>query len=245
MAAWCQGEGSDLHSITQQDYWRYHMTLRKRLAQSTCRIRLMAMRTFYRIEGKGDPTAGIIIKEEKKLPRPPYTNGELRRLVNACENGRDRALLLVYIGSGGRRSEILGLQVSDVDFERGVIYVHGKGAKQRALAPGSAAMMALRQYIEGDGPVWRSRNGGGLKTTRAWALLGEIARRANVPKSYFHRFRHTYAGAFLAESRDLYALKLTLGHSSWDMVERYVAYQAHERALDQQRDLSLADRVVG
>jgi integrase len=219
------------------------MEMRKRLAQSTCRTRLMALRTFYR--GKRDPTAGIIIKEEKRLPRPPYTQGELRRLINACENARDRALLLIYIGSGGRRSEILGLQVSDIDFGRGVIYVHGKGAKQRALAPGAAAMMALQQYVTGAGPVWRSRNGGGLKTTRAWELLNEIAKRANVPRSYFHRFRHTYAGAFLKQSRDLYALKLTLGHSSWDMVERYVAYQAHERALGQQRRFSLADRVAG
>jgi integrase len=219
------------------------MGLRARLAQSTCRTRLMALRTFYK--GKRDPTAGIIIKEEKKLPPPPYTDGELRRLINACENARDRALLLIYIGSGGRRSEILGLQVNDIDFGRGVIYIHGKGAKQRALAPGAAAMMALQQYVRGDGPVWRSRQGGGIKKTRAWQLLREIAKRANVPKSYLHRFRHTYAGAFLTQSRDLYALKLTLGHSSWDMVERYVAYQAHERALTQQRELSLADRVAG
>ncbi len=221
------------------------MELRKRLAQSTCRTRLMALRTFYRVQGKRDPTAGIIIKEEKKLPPPGYTDGELRRLINACENARDRALLLCYIGSGARRSEILGLQMSDVDFGRGLIYVHGKGAKQRALAPGPAAMMALQQYARGDGPVWRSRQGGGIKKTRAWGLLKEIAKRANVPSSYLHRFRHTYAGAFLKQSRDLYALKLTLGHNSWEMVERYVAYQAQERALDQQRGLTLADRVAG
>ncbi len=190
------------------------------------------------------PTAGIMINLKKQPPGDPYSTDELRRLLAACRSARDRALLLLFIGSGARRAELFSLQARQIDFGRGTIRVLGKGAKERTLAPGLVPMAALRSYLgERIGPVWLSRYGQPLSRSGAWKVLQRIAARAGVGHAYFHRFRHTYATGFLEESQDFLALKMILGHSSWDMVERYVEYGAHERALAQQRNLSLADRL--
>ena len=209
----------------------------------------MAARSYFTyLIGKGQrrtcPTAGITIRTNKHLPNTPYSTDELRRLLAACRSPRDRALFLLFIGSGARRSELFSLQARQIDFGRGTIRVLGKGAKERTLAPGLVPMAALRSYLgERIGPVWLSRYGRPLSRSGEWKILERLAHRAEVGRAYFHRFRHTYAGAFLEESQDLLALKMTLGHATWDMVERYVEYGAHERALDQQRNLSLADRL--
>ena len=223
--------------------------MRVRLASSTCRVRLMSARSYFAyLIGKGqrrtDPTAGIKVNLKKQLPGPPYSTDELRRLLAACRSTRDRALLLLFIGSGARRAELFSLQARQIDWGRGTIRVLGKGAKERTLAPGLVPMAALRTYLgQRIGPVWLSRYGRPVSRSGAWKVIQSIAGRAGVGHAYFHRFRHTYATAFLKESQDLLALKMTLGHATWDMVERYVEYGAHERALDQQRNLSLADRL--
>ena len=223
--------------------------MRLRLATSTCRVRLMSARSYFtyligKRRRRTDPTAGITVKLKRQLPNAPYSIDELRWLLAACRSGRDRALLLLFIGSGARRAELLSLQARQIDWGRGTIRVLGKGAKERTLAPGLVPMAALRSYLgQRIGPVWLSRYGCPLSRSGAWKVLQRIAGRAGVGHAYFHRFRHTYATAFLKESQDLLALKMTLGHATWDMVERYVEYGAHERALAQQARLSLADRL--
>ena len=223
--------------------------MRARLAPSTCKVRLMAARSYFNyliVKGqrRTGPTAGITIKLKKQPPKDPYSADELRRLLAACLSIRDRALVLLFIGSGARRTELFSLQARQIDFGRGTIRVLGKGGRERTLAPGLVPMAALRSYLDKRiGPVWLSRYGQPLSRSGAWKVLERIAVRADVGYAYFHRFRHTYAGAFLEESQDLLALKMTLGHTSWDMVERYVEYGAAERALAQQARYSLADRL--
>jgi site-specific recombinase XerD len=245
----------NLAKLDPQGFHEYLRELRARLAASTCHVRVMACRSFYtslivRRQRRTDPTVGITVRVRRDHPPIPYSLPDLSRLLSACTMNaptltlRNRALLLAYIGCGGRRTEVLSLRADQIDWTRATLLVVGKGAKRRELAPGHAAMAALRQYLGArTGSVWLSRYGTPLARSSAWGLLRTIARRAGVRGAYFHRFRHTYALDFLKESRDLMALRMILGHESYEMVERYLQFESYERALMAQRTHSLADRL--
>ena len=258
LSRWCQARGLSLLGLSPRNYQHYLADARETLAPATVRTRLFAHRSFFghlveRGKRRKNPTANIMIRPERRLPPAPYSQHDLRALLlAACANSnpiladRNRALILMYIGTAARRNEMLGLMTADIDWRAELIYVNGKGGRRRALAPGRLALAALRQYLgDREGHVWLSRRGKPLDMSSAWKVLKVIARAAGVEGAYFHRFRHTYANDFLDESGDLLSLKTILGHQSYDMVERYVEYRATERALDTQRRLSLADRVAG
>jgi len=255
LARWCDGCDLSLFALRQRGYLVHFAELRGTLAPTTLKLRLFAHRRFYAYRATlngylPNPTAGMRVKVAKRRPKVPYSMDGLRALLAACENGkptlalRNRALLLMYIGTAARRCEILNLRTEDIDWEGGYITVLGKGAKERRLVPGRAALAALKTYLNGrEGHVWLSHRSRPLGNSSIWKVLKKIATRAGVSNAYFHRFRHTYAIRFLKESRDFMALKMILGHESYDMVEEYVEYEAAERALAQQRRLSLADRL--
>jgi len=178
---------------------------------------------------KDSPLANMHIHAAPWHPTPPFTKEEIQRLLKAATAPIEKVVLLLLLNTGLRVSELTGLEVEDIDLRRNEIKVIGKGNKQRieALHPGPKA--ALREYlkVQTDG-LWPE----GWDRQKVARLLDDIGRRAGVSRVFPHRFRHTFATAFLRETGDALALKYLLGHSSMMMVERYVSYEEAHRALD-------------
>lgn len=206
-------------------------------SRQTAMNRLLSVRSYYRSNGHGDPTAGIPIKRDRLLPRQPYSAHELSDLYRACETLRQRAIVSFLIGSGCRRMEVCQLQAEHIDWKRECVKIRGKGAKERWVSPGAAAMADLRTYLgdQGSGLAFGLRSGHNL-----YQIIRRIGKRAGVVNANVHRFRVTFAVQFRQHYGDLAALQCILGHERLSTTERYASYGVAEDALRMQRGLDLA-----
>lgn len=246
---WCQQERTTLSRATNKHLLRYYAESLTNRARSTAVGRILALRSFYRwliTQGvrKGDPTAGISARRGKQEPPPPYTDSELRAMLDACLWERDRTLLLLLIGTACRREEILILRTADIDWRHGELRIHGKGMKERRVAPGERAMRSLRGFMNGQvGHIWFTQPGTEMTGHRLYLNLQDIAKRARVMGATVHRFRVTAANNYLAAGMALDELQLVMGHADIKTTAHYASYTVTRRALAQQARLSLADRL--
>ncbi|MFI9642250.1 tyrosine recombinase XerC [Micromonospora sp. NPDC051925] len=163
---------------------------------------------------------------------------------------RDRALLELLYATGARISEVCGLDSTDVDHERRVIRVLGKGNRERTVPYGLPAQRAIDQWLaigrsELAGPtseraLFLGARGGRLHPTMARRIVAGYARAAGLPPTSPHGLRHSAATHLLDGGADLRAVQELLGHSSLASTQIYThvsverlraAYrQAHPRA---------------
>ncbi len=172
----------------------------------------------------------------------PLRMEEVELLLNACNKSknnsirptskRDRAILMVLLDTGVRVSELCSAVIGDLDFDVGRLYVLGKGKKGRFVYLGKVAKQVLWAYLaqrfpsedpDPDCPLFADRTGF-RKLTRhnVRNLLNRLGERAGVDKVHPHRFRHTFAIEFLRNGGDIFALQHLLGHSSLEMVKKYL-----------------------
>lgn len=200
-----------------------------------------------------NPCAGLRFRLPNRTPKPPFSLDDLRALLGAARTVRDRALMLVFIGSGCRLGEMAGMRWEDVDFgEREAILVRGKGQRHRWVASGRSAMEALSVLqhdpkccnVSQSDLIWRSRHRGKALTEQGMYLaVKRIAARAGVTSAFPRRFRTTMACDFDQETGDLLSLMKVMGHAKITTTQVYAEWNAAERALAQQRRYSLADRL--
>jgi site-specific recombinase XerD len=219
--------------------------------QVTARHRLCSLRAFFRFcQAQGwrrdDPTQGIRIKQPKVQAQRPFTADEVRALLSACCNSRDRAIVLVLTATGIRVSELLGMTAADIDWERGMVLIRGKGSKERWVALGGIALEALREQANGEhGAIWRTVEGNPMPRVLVRDALYALSRRSGVAHVHAHRLRTTFANAWLMEGGDLQALQVLMGHSTIAQTAHYAAYSAASRALEAQRGFAFVDRLSG
>jgi integrase/recombinase XerD len=137
---------------------------------------------------------------------------------------RDRALLEFAYASGVRVSELIGLRQRDVDYEEGLAVVYGKGAKERVVPVGRAALRALDIYQRElrsriasgrtEGRVFLNARGGPLSRMGVWKILRSAVRRAGVKARVSpHTLRHSFATPLLEGGADLASVQEMLGHA--------------------------------
>ena len=218
-------------------------------ARSTAMNRLLACRAFYRYlvaarRRTTDPTARIPIKRDKLQPRRPFNEAELAALVRAAasHDARREALpvVLLLIGSGIRRGELVAMHTDDIDWVRGRILIHGKGSKERWVAPGVTAMMTLRGYVGSPAGAVAGAAVWPLSGQQVYVMIKQLGLAASVIGAHPHRFRITFAVTFLKHFGNLSALKELLGHESLRQTEHYATYGIAEGALAMQASLDLA-----
>jgi integrase/recombinase XerC len=146
---------------------------------------------------------------------------------------RDRAILEVMYASGLRVSELVGLNVDNLDLTHGQARVWGKGGKERVALFGQPAVRALKTYLRDGRPqlltgkssqaLFVNQRGGGRLTTRAIGMiLGKYAKRANVPgRVHPHLLRHTFATHLLDGGADLRVVQELLGHADLATTQIY------------------------
>jgi integrase/recombinase XerD len=190
----------------------------------------------------------------------PLTKTDISRLLAACDDSpsgkRDRAIVLLLLDTGARCSEVVSLDLADLDLAAARLRVlHAKGNKQRVVPIAEHCSAAMNEYlsVRGDdaGPLFVSaapsralRVGVRLRPNGLKQLLRRLGRRAGVEKVHSHRFRHTFATwAIQHDAREL-DVQYLLGHATQDMVRRYSSTYRSEQAATRHGDFSPADQML-
>ena len=179
----------------------------------------------------------------------PLSDASLRRLLDAA-SVRDRAIVLLMLDTGLRLSEVAGLRGCDLRSD-GSVKVLGKGSRERVVPVGNAARQALLRYLrqvgfaEPDQPIFRSRGGGSLGARGIQQVFNRLKARTGISgRCSPHTLRHTFARSYLVNGGDAFSLQRILGHTTLDMVKRYVALADGDLA-SRHRGASPADHLMG
>lgn len=174
----------------------------------------------------------------KKLPRVP-TMEELNGLLNtempetAAFPERDRAIFELLYGCGLRNSELVGIELGDIEEANGVILVRGKGKKQRyvpldgAVAEALQAYRAARQKVlnethKTNRRLFINQRGGPLTTRSVGRIVKQVAvARGLPPDIHPHTLRHAFGTHMLSEGADLRAIQELLGHERLSTTQKY------------------------
>jgi len=242
-----------LESASQATIVAYLMYLRKQgKATATIARRLVALKAFYQFLVKEnyvtkDPTNDLSSpKLERKLPKV-LTVDEVERLLNQPDartlNGkRDKAMLEVLYATGIRVSELVNLNVGDLDLKEGFLRCMGKGSKERIVPMGEIAKRAVEQYIHDARPklISDSReralfvNHHGKRLTRQgfWKIVKKYAAMAQIRKEITpHTLRHSFATHLLENGADIRAVQEMLGHADISTTQIYT-HVTRERLKD-------------
>ena len=198
-----------------------------KLAPATISRRLSAVRSLLRFSLGRDhvPDVPLAPRRGRRLPDAPKT-GEVDDLLDAfdAEGGvlglRNRALLELVYSAGLRSSEVVGLDLADVDFEQERVHVrHGKGAKDRVVPLGEEASHWISRYLREARPeLARGAADSLFLSTRGRRLDTSTVRRL-MPHP--HRLRHAFATHLLEGGADLRVIQELLGHSSLSTTQIY------------------------
>ena len=202
--------------------------------------KMSALRAFYdflRSEGHVSSNPAVLLQGPKKRKKlPSFVKEEdmdclLDEVVfgegfDAC---RDRMIIVCFYSTGMRLSELVGLDVCNVDMGQSVIKVLGKRNKERIVPFGAEMKRELENYLEqrsvvcpDGGALFVSRNGRRVSTSSVYRLVREkLSGVTSIKKKSPHVLRHSFATAMLNGDAELLAVKELLGHSRLATTEVY------------------------
>lgn len=216
----------------------------RKMSRRTCARKLSSIKSLFRYASatrmlESNPARPIHAPRLPRLLPRPLTAPEAERVLD-CEQGspqrdsalaaRDRAIIETLYASGVRASELVGLELGDLDLGRGIIKVMGKGRKERLVPIGRKAVAALRSYLslarpsllgaQSTGALFLNYRGHRL-TRRS---LGRIVNEAGAPSGKRvtpHTWRHSFATHLLDGGADLRSVQEMLGHASLRTTQIY------------------------
>jgi integrase/recombinase XerC len=207
---------------------------------SVCR-KLSALRSFYayhRTEGVAAENPAVSLQGPKRRKRLPVfvKEEEMNRLIDEVSFGegyaacRDRMIIVLFYETGIRLSELVGLDVADVDMSASLIKVTGKRDKQRIVPFAAELRLELESYLEqraavaGDagGALFLSGKGGRISNSAVYRLVNrQLSRVTSVKKKSPHVLRHSFATAMLNNDAEIGVVKELLGHERLATTEIY------------------------
>lgn len=241
---WMGERFSEWSACTADDFRDYLYALMKReLKRATIRLRFAALRSFYKFlvlrQGfEKSPVAEVQLpKPERSLP-VVLTRAQIDELMEvplkipplheklAWLQVRDVAILELFYSCGLRISELRGLDVQDVDPQSETVRVMGKGAKQRLVPVGGAALRALQKYRQQanvhQGALFLGKNRTRISQQAIDQLLKKYLAHSSIPfRISPHKLRHSFATHLLDAGADLRSVQEMLGHASLSTTQIY------------------------
>lgn len=222
--------------------------LHKKNKKTTIARKLSAVRSFFRYLVRygyiQDNPVDQVLTPKTEKPIPVYLPiDDIFRLLDSIETDtllgkRNKAIFESLYSSGIRVSELSGLNVSDVDFQKGNLRVSGKGGKERIVPVGKKAMVSISDYrntlrekeglekdkkgLYKDGPLFLNTRGGRLTNRSIARILENVSKKSGIltPVSP-HSLRHTFATHMLDAGADLRVVQELLGHKSLSTTQKY------------------------
>ena len=235
--------------ITEDDIKKYLKYLKKiDKKPSTISRNLATIRSFYQYlirtrKISQDPTSKIKSpKIEKRVPSV-LTSDEVDLLLEQpkdvdLKGTRDKAMLEVAYATGMKVTEIIDLNIEDIDFEEGIVECKN-GKKSRVIPIGTIAQKALKEYIEDARPIlikdnenkalFVNMNGKRLTRQGFWKIVKYYKEKAHINKDITpHILRHSFAIHLLQNGANLKSIQAMLGHSDVSSTQIYKQFETNE-----------------
>lgn len=202
------------------------------------------------------------IFERLELPKQPQKKidvlspEEIKQILdsinaNTFKGARMMAIVLVMLDTGIRAGELVGMKMAEMDWERGVFKVFGKGAKERFAPIGTTAKQALLRYVQTFRPqparpdidtILLSVDGYPLTVNAIVHMMYRLRKASGVERLHAHLLRHTCGVQYLVAGDDTKSLQMFLGHSTLAMTHHYEQFK-DEHVLAQHRKFSPVDSM--
>jgi integrase/recombinase XerC len=251
------GTQSSWRNCTAQQFRAFLLEcMKKGMARSYVRLQFAALRSFYKyLVERGELTENPLIavqlpKTAKNLPvvlsvdqvdelltAPKKMERENQAPAWACV--RDAAIMELFYSSGLRLSELVALNVADVDPVSETVRVIGKGRKERIVPVGEIALQAIQRYRQEAkiqaGPLFISKLRKRISARSVWLLLKKYLGETSIQlRASPHKLRHSFATHLLDNGADLRSVQTLLGHVSLSTTQIYthVTVERLKKAYD-------------
>lgn len=247
-----------IEEVNKQTIREYHKFLAARkLSSSSVQTYLRSLRTMftwcyneeliesssaadYKLPKAKRKVPDVLTKEEINTLFDSFNCRDLTQLRNYC-------ICALMLDSGLRMNEVITLKLSAIKLSEGYAIVDGKGNKQRQIPIGMNTRKMLRRYIARR--PWAETEYCFLKSdytpitqSTVKQLFRKLKRKTNIERLHPHLLRHTFATNYLANGGDIFSLQQILGHTSLEMVRRYVHF-THEKYVPNFSNYSPLDKL--
>ncbi|MFQ3340043.1 MAG: integrase/recombinase XerD [Gammaproteobacteria bacterium] len=230
--------GCSLKKLNSTDINQYIAYLFKQgLKSSSINRKISTIKSFYLFLLKKkliivSPIEDVVIpKQEKYLP-VSMSEAEVEKLINSPDiqkpiEKRDKAMIELLYATGMRISELVNLKLTDIDIQRSVVKVLGKGSKERLIPFGESAADALNKYLADrrelrEKEVFLSNRGTKISRGAFWERIKVYIIREGLKISISpHTLRHAFATHLLNRGADLRSVQILLGHSDLSTTQIY------------------------
>jgi site-specific recombinase XerD len=253
------GLPTDVNEIRKPHIESYIASILENRSSATARLRYASLQQFFKWltaedEIDENPMARTEPPTVVEKPIPVLNVDEIRALLkagrssNPFESSRDEAIIRMFLDTGVRLGEMTGLKMSDVDLKLQVAVVMGKGSRFRTVPfdVGTAGALdryrrrRLRHKYAASGSLWLGARGP-LSASGITQIIRRRSADAGLPRIHPHQFRHTFAHRWLSMGGNEGDLQRIAGWSSPQMLARYGASAAEERAQEAHRRIGLWD----
>lgn len=230
--------GKRIEDITGMDLRYYYGVMREQrgIKMSTMQTRLHYLSSFWDFLTTeelvhGNPVKKVGLLKLEKTIKKPYSAADMEALRTSCSTLRDRALVEFLYSTGVRVSELVALNVGDIEMGRQELIVYGKGSKERKTYLTDSAKFYLRRYLQtrsaeediNGRPLFVTLDNPHDRLTVAGVqyMLRQLGQRAGVENVHPHRFRRTIATDLLNRGMPIEQVKEFLGHEKLDTTMIY------------------------
>lgn len=227
--------------IEKKDITNYIMYISKDKNSKTVNRHIVSIRNYFKYLSRNgliseNPCDDIVgLKMPKTVPHV-LNEDEINKLLDIkCENAldyRNKAMLELMYSSGLRVSELLSLEVNDIDFEMNAVRCFGKGSKERIVPLDDIATIALKNYInvyrntllknKSSNLLFLNAHGNSLSRQGFFKILKEIVLEKGINKELSpHTIRHSFATHLINHGADLRSVQTLLGHENIKTTQIY------------------------